>query len=312
MKKMTLDRNNIIGITAITLACLVTALFVYKLQLISPLVKYLMLSAIGLLLLIAILAILFNKIPLFRLSVTIVSFGVFFAILFWIFEISGFWDNVSTVENMQKFIKDQGIYSGVIFLLIQFLQVVAVPIPGVVTVAAGNVLFGVFWGSVLSYIGIILGSVTAFVIGRKFGYKLVVWIAGEETVTKLINILKGREKVMFTMIFLLPFFPDDMLCFVAGLTSMSLFFFTSMAMVTRIVTIAATSALAQFAEFLLVSRSIWGYAGLIFLGAVLLVIFLLTLKYGDKIQAYFEKKFDKYFKRKDKKDEKTCQDKTDD
>lgn len=281
-----------------TLSCFVTAFFVYKLRLISPLAKYLLLAGIGVILIVSILSLIFAKTTLFRLFVTIVSFGVFFALLFWIFEISGLWDNISTVESLQNFIKGKGVYSGIIFVLIQFLQVVAVPIPGVVTVTAGNLLFGVFWGSVLSYIGIILGSVTAFIIGRKFGNKLVIWIAGEEQVNKFLNMLKGREKVMFTMIFLLPFFPDDILCFVAGLTSMSLFFFSAMAMTTRIVTIAATSLFAQFVKFLLVSKSVLGYVGLVLVGVIMLVIFLLTLKFGDKIQSYFEEKFNKLFKRK--------------
>ncbi|MDD4003150.1 MAG: VTT domain-containing protein [Clostridia bacterium] len=269
-------------------------------NIISSLLKNILYSGLGLIFITAVFSIIYNKISLFRLMVTIITLAVFFSVLFWIFDISGLWENVSTVANLKKFINDKGVYSGLVFVLIQFLQVVAVPLPGVITVGAGNILFGAFWGGILSFIGIILGTVTAFLIGRKFGYKLVVWIAGEETVNKWLEKLKNRDKVMFTMIFLLPFFPDDLLCFVAGLTSMSLLFFTCMAIVTRIITITATSVFAEFLKYLLLTQSLIGYVLLLLIAISLLVIFILTLKYGEKLQTYLESKYHQIFKKKNK------------
>lgn len=302
MSKIIFNKRSVISITLTAFFCVLTACFIYNNNIISALLKNILYSVLGLVFITTVFSILYNKVSIFKLMITTITLAVFFSVLFWVFDISGLWENVSTVASLKQFINDTGVYSVLIFVLIQFLQVVAVPIPGAITVGAGNILFGPLWGGILSLIGIVFGTVTAFIIGRKFGYKLVVWIAGEETVNKWLSKLKNKDKVMFTMIFLLPFFPDDLLCFVAGLTSMSLLFFTCMAIVTRIITITATSAFMEFLKYLLLTRSLTGYILLLLIGIALLFIFILTVKYGDKWQTYFENKFDRIFKKKNKDD----------
>ena len=68
------------------------------------------------------------------------------------------------------------------------------PIPGSVAVAAGVALFGPLKCAIYSFIGIILGSVVAFAIGRWVGYKAVKWIVGEDTLKKWLFIKSKRYK----------------------------------------------------------------------------------------------------------------------
>lgn len=280
------------------LCCFLTALCINNIELINEIYKIIIYIIIGLIFIGSILLNIFNKISLFRLSVTLIIFSLFFSSLFLLLIKTGFWNNISTIDRMKDYIESKGIFSGIVFCLIQFLQVVAIPIPGIVIVSAGTILFGPVWGSILSYLGIVSGSIFAFIIGRKFGYKLIVWIVGDKQLNKTLKLIKGKDKVMFTIIFLLPFFPDDILCFVAGFTTMSLGFFTVMAMTTRIVTILVTVIFTEFIRILFFSESIWGYIVLAVLTILLALIFLLTIKYGDKIQSFFENKIKNKFKNK--------------
>ena len=77
--------------------------------------------------------------------------------------------------------------------------------------------------------------------------------------------------------FLFPFFPDDLLCILAGLTSISLRRFVVIALLTRPWGLLFASALGG-ASF---SIPMWGMALIGVAGAAL---FLLGMKYGDRVE----------------------------
>lgn len=289
---MRVNNKTIIITSIIVLCCAASAFLFYKISFISDPWKIVLISVIALTAVTSVISLCIGNVPIYRLCVTITSFALFFAALLFILDISGFWDSIGTEEGMRQFIKEKGFFSGLVFFIIQVLQVVAIPIPGVITVGAGEYLFGFWKGSLISFLGIVTGSTLAFIIGRKFGNKLVVWIVGEDKLNKAMKLIEGRDKVIFAMIFLLPFFPDDILCFVAGLTPMSLTYFVCMLMVTRIITISAQSLFMSFTRYLLNSGTPLGYVALGFMGIALVLIFIVTVKYSEKIQTYFESKFD--------------------
>ena len=101
-----------------------------------------------------------NKKIILRLSLFVVIIAVIILIGYLIFHLLG-WTKM-TQEELQKVIKSTGAVAPLIFILISFLQVTLIPIPGVVTIIAGNLLFG-FWLSFLySYVGMLLGAMFAF------------------------------------------------------------------------------------------------------------------------------------------------------
>lgn len=226
--------------------------------------------------------------------------------IFLILDYGGLWENVSSVDKLRAYISSTGKFSVIVFIIIQFLQVVLIPIPGTVTTLAGAILFGSFLGAVYSYIGIVIGSITAFLIGRIFGFKLVKWIVGEKELKKGLKMIEGKDKVMFTLIFLLPFFPDDLICFVAGITAMSFLSFLIIIMLTRIVTTAITCFTVDLVQYFLRENLTLGII-VISLGIILTALAMfLGIKYGKQIEDFFRKKLTK--KAKDKQDSK---DKTD-
>ena len=150
-------------------------------------------------------------------------------------------DKIDSVEDFRRLISSFEEKAVFVFILLQFLSVLVLPIPGIVSIGAGLLSFGVIKGAIYSYIGILLGSLTAFFIGKKFGYKFVSFILSKETVDKGLNMIKGKDKLLLTFMFLFPFFPDDLLCFVAGLSSIDYKYFILMISLTRTISILTVS-----------------------------------------------------------------------
>ena len=229
-----------------------------------------------------------KKIFLYKISLLVIillavtTLGAYFLL-----EV-GFFDKIKSVNDLREYVASFGKFASVVFIAIQFLQVAILPIPAFITVGAGVLLFGPLKGAILSCTGIILGSLCAFCIGRKFGYKVICWLAGKENVDKAINLLKGKDKVLLTFMFLFPFFPDDVLCFVAGLSTISWSFFVIMMIVTRIISIFASSF--SINNSLIPFNTWWGILiWIIFFIFTLFFAFLLCNK-GEKIQSFFKGK----------------------
>ena len=203
-------------------------------------------------------------------------------------ETSGFLDKVGSVEGFREYIASFGSWAVILFTVIQFLQVVVLPIPSFITVGAGVLLFGPLEGAIYSCIGIILGSLVAFFLGRVFGYRVVKWLVGEESLNKGLKFIKGKDKIILTFMFLFPFFPDDVLCFVAGITTMNISFFVVMIIITRIITVFASSF--SMNGSIIPYDTWWGILLWVLLFVATALITWFIYKNGDKIEAFFKRK----------------------
>ena len=124
-------------------------------------------------------------------------------------------------EAMAQFLSGLGIWGPVVFVAIQIVQVVIPILPGGISCLAGVLLFGPVPGFICNYVGICLGSALAFLIARRFGMPAVERAAGNR---KLGRYLKWMENGVFDRFFAAAIFfpaaPDDLLCFLAGVTRM--------------------------------------------------------------------------------------------
>jgi len=124
------------------------------------------------------------------------------------------------INNISSFIEKFGIIAPIVFILLQIIQVIIFFIPGEVTGFIGGILFGAFWGTIYTTIGVVLGSYIAFWLARRFGRPFIEKIIGQKYLKKLDSFSETKITFIFFMIFLLPLFPDDIFCFLAGLTKM--------------------------------------------------------------------------------------------
>lgn len=220
------------------------------------------------------------------LFIAIISFVTF---ALYLIKITGFLDKIDSVEDFREYIASFGSYAVILFIVIQFLQVVVLPIPSFITVGAGVLLFGAFKGSVFSCFGIILGSLLAFFLGRVFGVRIAKWLFGQESLNKWLNKIKGKDKIALTFMFLFPFFPDDLLCFVCGITSMSKTFFIVMIFFTRIITVFACSY--SMNNSIIPYDTWWGILLWIIFFLLTFIAMYVVYKKGEKIENFFKNKF---------------------
>lgn len=207
-----------------------------------------------------------------------------------------------TREQIQDYIKSTGALAPLVFIGVSFLQVTFIPIPGVVTIIAGSYLFGAWQSLLYSYIGMNLGGVFAFALGRLIGRPYVNWVAGsEKKASEWMKKLKGREKVFLFFAFLFPYFPDDLLCSVAGALPVTWCEFIIMQLITRFTSIAATLI---FMSGEIIPYSGWGLIFIIFVSVLAIVAFILSLIYAEKINELFGKiinKINSFLKKKNAK-----------
>jgi uncharacterized membrane protein YdjX (TVP38/TMEM64 family) len=108
------------------------------------------------------------------------------------------------------------------------------PIPGGPIEFLGGYLFGVKAGLLYSMIGLVLGSWFAFGLARIFEKGVVEKFVSAES-RKKFDYLIGHEGVILSLLlFLIPCFPKDALCYILGLTPMHLGIFLLVSTIGRI------------------------------------------------------------------------------
>jgi len=124
----------------------------------------------------------------------------------------------SDQEKMRQSIESFGVFGPLIYMLLQATQVLIAPIPGQITGLASGYLFGPYLGLLYSMIGAAIGFTIIFILTRKFGRPLVERFFDKKHIEKFDYITKTNGVMTLFLIFLLPAFPDDLICFLAGLT----------------------------------------------------------------------------------------------
>lgn len=220
-----------------------------------------------------------------RSLATLCIFALVIVIGYLILRLTGVLELFDSAESLKELILSTGIWSRVVYLLVQFLQVTFLPIPAMATTVAGSLIFGPWETVLLSIIAIMLGRIFAFWLGRKFGMPLVKWMVGPEDATKWSETL-GKGKYTYFLMLLFPLFPDDILCMIAGITTMTWKFY----LVANAIAVVITSfAMCFFASGELIPFSGWGIPVWIILGVLLIAAIIFSFKYKDKIEQFVYK-----------------------
>ena len=230
-----------------------------------------------------------KKEELFKLifTGTIIFFILFYALVIVnkVFNLDGISSDEEKVEHIIKLIQKTGPYGKIVFVLLQILQVVVLPLPALLCYVSGVMIYGPLEAFILSSIGVFIGSMFCYVIGRFCGRKVVQWLVGDK-MDKYLNVLSKRGKGPFVIMQLLPFFLDDVLCILAGVTNMNFWFYLIIMLVIRPIVIAVY---CFFGSGTIIPFSGWGIPVWILIFVVFIVIGILTYKYQDKIDEWFLK-----------------------
>ncbi len=125
-------------------------------------------------------------------------------------------------ERIQAWVASWGAWGPLMSIALNVAQVVAAPVPGQALNLANGYLFGVGAGTLYSMVGVLLGSLLAMNLARRWGRPAVVkWVAPRQ-LSRLDDWAERRGALFFFIVFLLPFVPDDLACFAIGLSRLSI------------------------------------------------------------------------------------------
>lgn len=125
-------------------------------------------------------------------------------------------------KRLSAFVKSFGSLSPLIFIALQIFQVLFAPIPGEVTGLLGGFLYGKFFGVLYSTIGLGIGSWLAFIFARYAGQPLVERIVSPKILDRFDYLMAHQGAWIAFLLFLIPGFPKDYLCYILGLGHMNL------------------------------------------------------------------------------------------
>ena len=255
-------------------------------------------ASVPVLLALFMIGIFLKKQGLYKIALLVVYFGSIILICACLVIKSGILQEFLSAEDGKQLgtiLQNRfGNYVYLAVIVVEFLQVTFVPIPSsIVTGAAYYVCGQNPWLAIIfSCIGLWLGSLFAFFLGRTFGIKLVKWIAGEKMLLKYNDLIKGKDKIMLIYMFILPVFPDDILCLIAGLTTMTYAGFTFIQVVSRPLNVGATILLLHFGTELtsiIPINKVWGICVWVAIVAIFVALFIFVWKKADKIEEWMYK-----------------------
>ena len=196
-------------------------------------------------------------------------------------------------DRLLAWIHSLGAWGFAGFILLQVIQVVAAPIPGEATGVLGGYLYGPVVGVALSTVGLTIGSFLAFSLSRFFGRPLTEKFVDAKTMDRFDYLLHHKGAFLVFLLFLIPGFPKDYLCYILGLGHLTTLEFLTIATTGRLL---GTTLLTLGGTFL---RNQQYYRFFLLSGAAVVVVFL-TIAYRDRLERFFQKLHERHPRKKGK------------
>ena len=167
---------------------------------------------------------------------------------------------VSEPEKFRQWVDSHGLLGPLAFLGMMLLQVFVAVIPGEPLEIGAGYTFGAVEGTLLCILGAAIGSTLVFLFVRRFGVRAVEVFISREKIHSLRFLQNTRRVHLFLLVaFLLPGTPKDVLCYVAGLTTLKLGPFILISSICRLPSIV-TSTIGGSA----LGSGQWGMAAIVF------------------------------------------------
>ncbi len=220
----------------------------------------------------------------FRLLIVLIT--ILFGVLLLAYLANLFLGEGEITAFFQDFTKKNKALSYVLFLLLTPIINIIPGISSMFTIGLANMLFNYKTAKdmlitfLLSATSVILTSSLMFLLGRYGGKRIIRWILGREEQEKIQKYLTWGGKAVIPMMYLLPFFPDDTLSLVAGLTNMSFLYNFVCTLIFRNFGVLFMCVLGtDFFDYKNFSPALWTLLTVLFLLALLFLSFLSFLYY---------------------------------
>lgn len=145
-------------------------------------------------------------------------------------------------EEFRDFIQSYGGYGSFIAVGIQILQVFIALIPGEFVEIGMGYAYGWFEATLLSLLGVAIGSSMIFLLVKKFGIRIVEVFVSTDKINQL-KFISSEEKLnrLTFILFFVPGTPKDLLTYFIGLTRMNLKDFLVITIFARIPSLVSST-----------------------------------------------------------------------
>lgn len=189
-------------------------------------------------------------------------------------------------EELRALVDSYEPFGFVILFVLQISQVILAPLPGQVVGAAFGSIYGPILGFLFGWLGNVVATVIVLYIAKRFGRPAVEKLAGEESVQKYQEFIGSADVFPFVVLVVLPGVPDDVVCYVAGLSNIN---FTRLLVAISVARAPGLLVLSVFGDSLV--QSDWKIVG-----AILVFVVVFTVVVGwkyDEITNYLSEKYGK-------------------
>jgi len=221
------------------------------------------------------------KILALSILIVILLLGYIFRIQIWD-KIVQYYTVFNNREQIKTFVNSFGAGAPVVFIIIQILQVLFIPVPGEATGFIGGFLFGTVKGFLFSSIGLSIGSFLNFIIGRFLGERYIRKLIPDDYLKRFNAFLKRQGVIVIFILFIFPGFPKDYLCLFLGLSTLPLKVFIILATIGRM---PATFLLSLQGAYLFEQN----YLILALVLCLCVILSLLAYRYKEGLYKWLEK-----------------------
>jgi uncharacterized membrane protein YdjX (TVP38/TMEM64 family) len=185
------------------------------------------------------------------------------------------------IDNLNKLkdIINHGVIGSIIYVIFLTFQVLFLPMNTMFMIIPAILLFGSIKAYFLSVTGVFFASIIAYFGGRLFGEELSKWLLGDKDSKNFFKLLSQNNAITLFIVLLVPIFPDELMCFIAGTTKMQFKKFIIVSLSTRLIDMFFTCFVGAIIPFKGWWLLIW-----ILIGVITLYLTYIFNKYKTKIE----------------------------
>jgi len=145
------------------------------------------------------------------------------ATLIWVFwaQLTASMELINDPQAITTALRNSGVWGVLVLGILFILQVFLAFIPGQALMLASGYLYGFWGGTLVTWLSLTLGGELAFWLARRYGRPFACRFVSQSVLERWSGFTARRGLGFYTISFVLPIFPNDAMCYVAGLGEIS-------------------------------------------------------------------------------------------
>lgn len=175
-----------------------------------------------------------------------------------------------------------------LYFIIVVFQILLLPISTMLLIVPALIMFGAWHTFWITLLALVVGAVITYFVGLLCRKPVKKYISKYKTINSWCNLLEKNGNIFLPYFSLIPIFPDELICLLAGITKIKFLYFFIVTILSRavhLIFICFLGAIIPMHGWWLI---LWGIVFII----ITLVCYTITKK-QEQIKAWFLKTFSK-------------------